>query len=152
MVLPNCNQETYNIQVSSSGSVANNNYAITFVTPLKDVVRAELVTASIPCTTSNVVYISVDQLSSKYNDFSNAVAFSTSQLTNVMGAVYHDDCGTKDRITYYNRYPITVDFIYPLQRLEKLNIKLYNNQGLLLQDQGENYFTFRFICNRKNLC
>ena len=157
MAIPNCQQEIYNIQTSSSGSAANNNYAINFNTPLKDIARAELVTASIPCSTSNVVYVSVDQLRSKFNDFSNAAAGTlgnavSSPIRNVFGSVYNDDTGTKDRITYYNRYPIVAEFPYPIQRLEKLNIKLYDNNGLLLQDEGENYFTFRFICNRKNLC
>ncbi len=157
MGIPNCTQEIYNIQTSSSGSAANNNYVINFNTQLKDVVRAELVTASIPCSTSNVVYISVDQLQCKFNDFSNAAAGTlgsavSSPIRNVFGSVYNDDCGSKNRITYYNRYPIIAEFTYPIQRLDKLDIKLYNNNGLLLQDEGENYFTFRFICNRKNLC
>ena len=157
MAIPNCQQEIYNIQTSSSGSAANNNYVINFNTSLKDVVRAELVTASIPCSTSNVVYVVVDELRSKFNDFSNAAAGTlgnavSSQLRKVFGSVYNDDTGTKNRITYYNRYPIIAEFPYPLQRLEKLSIKLYNNNGLLLQDEGENYFTFRFICDRKNLC
>ena len=157
MVIPNCQQEIYNIQTSSSGSAANNNYVINFNTPLKDVVRVELVTASIPCSTSNIVYIEVDELRSQFNDFSNASAGTlsaavSSPLRNVFGVVYNDDTGTKDRITYYNRYPILVEFMYPLRRLEKLSIKLYNNNTLLLDDEGENYFTFRVICNRKNLC
>ncbi len=157
MAIPNCQQEIYNIQTSSSGSAANNNYVINFNTSLKDVVRAELVTASIPCSTSNVVYVVVDQLRSNFNDFSNAAAGTlgnavSSQLRNVFGSMYNDDAGTRDRITYYNRYPIIAEFPHPIQRLEKLNIKLYNNNGLLLQDEGENYFTFRFICDRKNLC
>ena len=157
MSIPNCSQEIYNIQVSSSGSADNNNYVINFNTSLKDVVRAALVTASVPCSTSNIVYISVDQLRSKFNDFSNAAAgtlttATSSTLRNVFGVVYNDDHEVKNRITYYNRYPIVAEFPYPIQRLDRLNIKLYNNNGILLQDEGENYFTFRFICNRKNLC
>ena len=157
MAIPNCQQEVYNIQVSSVGAIQNTAYVTNFNTPLKNIVRAELVTASIPCNTSNVVYIVVDELSSKFTDFANAQGGTLSSaissvLRNSFGAMYNEDTASRPRITYYNRYPIVVDFMYPIQRLEKLSIKLYDQNGQLITDQGENFFTFRFICNRKNMC
>lgn len=166
-MIPNCEQEIYNIHVSTSnveqyGSSSNVNFVATFNMPLKDVVRAELVTASIACNTSNVVYINVDELNNKFTDFANAKeatgstdhGFDTTSsiLRSAFGSMYNDDIGSKERITYYNRYPIVAEYPYPIQRLNKLSIKLYDQYGDLITDQGTNFFTFRFVCNRRNLC
>ena len=166
-MFPNCEQETYNIQVSTvnveqySPAHSNVDFVATFSTTLKDVVRAELVTASIPCNTSNVVYVSISELSTRYTDFADtkpatgdghSIQTSGTRLRDTFGAVYSDDINTKSRITYYNRYPIVAEYPYPIQRLDRLSIQLYNQDGTLLTDQGSAFFTFRFICNRKNMC
>jgi len=166
-MIPNCDQEIYNIQVSTTNvenynsAMSNVDFVVTLSNSLKDVVRAELVTASIPCNTSNVVYVVVDELSTRYTDFADtkpatgdghSISTSGTKLRNTFGAIYNEDTNTKNRITYYNRYPIIAEYPYPIQRLSKLSIKLYNHNGDILTDQGNCFFTFRFICNRKNLC
>ena len=166
-MIPNCDQEIYNIQVSTanvatySPSSSNVSFTATLTNTLKDVVRAELVTASIPCNTSNVVYVVVDELVTRYTDFADtkpatgvghSIQTSGTKLRDAFGAVYNEDTGAKNRITYYNRYPIIAEYPYPIQRLDKLTVKLYGENGSLITDQGSAFFTFRFICNRKNLC
>jgi hypothetical protein len=166
-MFPNCDQEIYNIQVSTvnveqySPAHSNVNFVATLGNTLKDVVRAELVTASIPCNTSNVVYIAVDELANRFTDYADtkpatgqghSIQTSGNRLRDTFGAVYSDDINVKNRITYYNRYPIVAEYPYPIQRLDKLSIRLSADDGTLLTDQGNAFFTFRFICNRKNMC
>lgn len=166
-MIPNCNQEIYNIQVSTANvdtynsAQSNVSFTATLGNPLKDVVRAELVTASIPCNTSNVVYVVVDELVTRYTDFADtkpatgeghSIQTSGTRLRDTFGAVYNDNITTKPRIVYYNRYPIIAEYPYPIQRLDKLSVRLYGENGALITDQGTAFFTFRFICDRKNMC
>lgn len=166
-MIPNCNQEIYNIQVSTANvdtynsAQSNVSFTATLGNPLKDVVRAELVTASIPCNTSNVVYVVVDELVTRYTDFADtkpatgdghSIQTSGTKLRDTFGAVYNDNISSSPRIVYYNRYPIIAEYPYPIQRLDKLSVRLYGENGALITDQGTSFFTFRFICDRKNMC
>ena len=159
-----CNHETYTIQVSSYGATSNVNFVSTLNTPIKSIAKAQLVTTSLSCSSSNVAYIVVDELVSRFNDYSiEAPATNNSNvslnlhstsslLRKAFGAVYNEDSTSRPRITYYNRYPIVADFFDPIKDLSKLSIRLYGHDGTLLTDGGLNFFTFRFTCLRKNLC
>ena len=158
-----CNHETFTFQVSSFGATSNVDFTGVLNTPIKNIIEASIVTCSIANNTSNIVYIVVDELTSRYTDFvSESAAVSTggsynllstsSKLRNAMGAIYNDDRYTKNRIIFYNRYPIQCAYINPINEVSKLSIRLYDQAGTLLTDQGHNYMTFRFKCARKNLC
>ena len=159
-----CSREIYSIQVSSYGAGSNVNFVSTLNTPIKNVVKAELVTTSLSCETSNVAYIVVDELVSRFNDYAVSLPASNdsnvsyslnstgSTLRKVFGVVYNEDSTVKNRITYYNRYPISAEFFDPIRNLSKLSIRLYDHTGSELGDDGYNFFTFRFTCLRNNLC
>ena len=159
-----CNHETYTIQVSSYGATSNVNFVSTLSMPIKNISKAQLVTTSMSCPSSNVAYIVVDELVSRFNDYSIEAPASndsntslnlhttSSRLRKAFGVVYNEDSTSRPRITYYNRYPIVADFFDPIKDLSKLSIQLYGHDGNLLVDSGLNFFTFRFTCLRKNLC
>lgn len=158
-----CNHETFTFQVSSYGATSNVDFTGVLNTPIKNIIEASIVTCSIASNSSNVVYIVVDELNSRFTDFvaeSDAVSTggsynlmsTSSKLRNAMGAIYNDDRTTKNRIIFYNRYPIQCAYIHPISELSKLSIRLYDHTGTLLPDQGHNFMTFRFKCARKNLC
>lgn len=159
-----CSREIYSIQVSSYGATSNVNFVATLNTPVKNIVRAELVTASLSCATSNAAYITVEELVTRFNDYaveqpadnnsnvSLTLNSTSSVLRNTLGVVYNEDSTVKNRITYYNRYPIVAEFFDPIRDLSKLSIKLYDHSGAALSDDGYNYFTFRFTCLKRNLC
>jgi hypothetical protein len=71
---PNCDYETYTINVSSNVSTDNSTFKTLIVNPVKDVVEFSLIACSLPDTTSNVVYISVNEIDSVFNDYSHPVA------------------------------------------------------------------------------
>lgn len=143
-----CETETYTFQVNSNGSASNVDFSVELITPIKNIFEASIVTCSLPCSTSNAVYIAVDELSSNFNE---VLSNGTSKRT-AMGVVYSEDHTTKPRITFYNRYPIVVPFIDPIRTLSKLSVKLYDQTGAPLTDEGPVFITFRFKCARKNLC
>ena len=158
-----CSREIYSIQVSSFGATSNVNFVSTLNTPVKNIVKAELVTASLSCASSNVAYIAVDELVTRFNDYaveqpadnsdgSHQLNSTSSILRKTMGVVYNEDHTAKNRITFYNRYPIVAEFFDPIRDLSKLSIKLYGHTGAALTDDGLNFLTFRFTCLRHNLC
>ena len=158
-----CSREIYSIQVSSYGATSNVNFVGTLNTPVKNIVKAELVTTSLSCGSSNIAYVVVDELVTRFNDYavaqpadndsaSHNLNSTSSVLRNTFGTVYNDDHTVKNRITYYNRYPITADFFNPINELSKLSIKLYDHTGAFLTDEGLNFMTFRFTCLHHNLC
>lgn len=158
-----CSREIYSIQVSSYGATSNVDFVATLNTPVKNIVKAELVTASLSCASSNAAYVSVEELVTRFNDYaiespatnsdgSHQLNSTSSILRNVLGVVYNEDSNVKNRITYYNRYPIVAEFFDPIRDLSKLSIKIYDHTGAALADDGFNYFTFRFTCLKRNLC
>tara|TARA_R110002074_G_scaffold341680_1_gene512217 strand:- start:94 stop:618 length:525 start_codon:yes stop_codon:yes gene_type:complete len=169
---PNCNYETFTIHTSSLGASSNVNFTSTFTRPIKDVVEASIIAASIrkaDTTVSNVAYVRITELESNFVDFAaagqpavssgadNSHNFPTGSnfLRRCFGAIYNSDDATSNRLSYKDRYPMTTQYIYPIERLNELTINFYDNSGTELVNptiDGITYLTFRFICKRKNLC
>lgn len=164
-----CNHETYKICVTHNGSVSTNLTDQHFLSlPLKDVINAKLVATSIPWNdTANVVYVTVDEFDSKFTDF--AAPLGTASLSNVltnqtssslkrraMGPLYSLFRGNTgdNRILFRNEYPIEVNFIYPIRKLERLTVSVRDEaDNLLTIPAGLNaYFYFEILCRRANLC
>ena len=122
-------------------------------------------TTSVVAHTSNVVYIRAEELQTNFDDFaaagqpavsSGAAQFNFPTGSNILrrcfGAIYNFN---SQRFSYKDRYEMTSEYIDPIHRLDKLQITLYDANGVQLdsaQTDGINYITFRFKCKRKNLC
>lgn len=152
---PNCDYETYTINVSSNVSTDNSSFKTLIVTPLKDIVEFSLIACSLPDTTSNVLYISVNEIDSVFSDYSHPVSTTTPpNLRKCLGCIYRTFSGaTADsRIVYRNEYPIKARIIHPLERLSNLTISLFDDTGALIPSTTPAYYTFQIKCLRKNLC
>ena len=173
---PNCNYETFTIHTSSLGANSNTSFTATLTSPLQDVVEASIISASIrkpdpaadASLTSNVAYIRVEELQTNFIDFaaagqpavsSGAAQFNFPTGSNILrrcfGAIYNTDNSDSTRLSYKDRYEMTSEYIDPIHRLNKLQITLYDSSGVELENTGADgltYLTFRFICNKKNLC
>ena len=168
---PNCKYETFTIHTSSIGASSNTSFTSTFTRPIKDVVEASVIAASIrkPTLVSNVAYIRVNELESNFVDFAtagqpavssgagNSHNFPTGSnfLRRCIGAIYNSDDATATRLSYKDRYHINTQYIYPIERLNELTITFYDNSGTELVNpvlDGITYLTFRFVSKRKNLC
>ena len=167
---PNCDYETYTINVQSpteieiAAGASGSDFKVNFQTPLKDIVEFSLIACSMPlprAPTSEIVYISIPEVQSNFTDYLEPVGNDTgtsSLLRNAFGAVYKTYSGaTADAsIIYRNEYPIKTRFIYPLERLESLSIKLFTELaaplGTTTPPNKPGFYTFQIKCLRKNLC
>ena len=174
MSVPDCSYEFYTIHADSNTySETSANHFITYLfNPLKDVVQVSVLLATIGNLTnppnSNICYLTVDELSSPFNEITGNNVISTT--TDGLGpfitanppsraafqtplAVFPiNDSG----VTIYkqNDYSTQTQFISPIRKLERLTCKLWDENGNLLTigSGGRTHITFRLTCRRENLC
>ena len=164
-------REVYTISVDSVYASAPNTDA-SFVaylnTPLRNVVRAELLGASM-ATSANVLYIHVSELVTKFNDhaplqyaLSSAGASSnTGAVTQLQSnlsyiseacAVVHQP--TSGRQIFHKQADYEASAVYrePIRSLDKLTVKLFNGLGEVPSTDSPTYLLFRFECAKNNKC
>ena len=165
-------REVYTISVDSVYASAPNTDA-SFVaylnTPLRNVVKAELLGASV-ASSSNVLYVHVSELVTKFNDhaplrytLSSAGASSnTGAVTQLQSnlsyiseafAVIHEPA-TGGRQYFHKQADYEASAIYrdPIRTLDKLTVKLYNGVGEVPATDSPTYLLFRFECSKNNKC
>ena len=114
---------------------------------------------------SNVAYIRVEELDSHFTDFAAAGQPATTGSTDnfnfptgsntlrrCFGAIYDR---MANRFSYKDRYQMVSQYIDPIKRMDKLQITIYDANGVQMdssQSDGLNFLTFRFTCLRHNLC
>jgi hypothetical protein len=57
-------------------------------------------------------------------------------------------------ITYKDNYSIAVQYIDPILRIDKLTVRLLNQNGVAITNPlvaGHNFLVLRFVCRRPNL-
>ena len=173
---PNCSYEFYTIYADSNTYSDTLSGATDFKTylfsPLIDVVQVSVLLATIgeqaSPATSNVCYLTVDELSSHFNEITgnNIVSTATSDSLGpfitafpTARANFQNPLAVfflNDGLTIYkqNDYSTQTQFINPIRKLERLTCKLWDGNGvpLLLDTGGRVHITFRFTCRRDNLC
>jgi len=176
-------REVYTVSVNTRYVVApasNNSFVAYINVPLRNVVRAELVSASIhpASNTSAVMYMHVAELVDKFHDratlqyqmtgsglLSNIGAVS--QVSSNAGQLAESfmvypingadlDLGSVNtpRIIYraLADFPVGVDFIEPIRRLDKLTVNLFADTGAAFLANAPTFITFRFECAKDNVC
>lgn len=176
-----CSREVYTIKVDSSNVSTAGSNAASFVAyfpePLKNVVKMELLSASI-CPTTNVspvVYFHVDELNSKFIDrasvtytIASAGATSTIGTTSVniqninkmseaLVAVPVDTARVALSPVIYTSqgsFPTSVDYINPIRRLDRLTVSALTSTGNFVTTVANvpTFLNFRFECAKDNKC
>jgi len=174
----NCaDREVYTVRVDSFGVGAPYSTFQAFLdVPLRNVVKAELLMASIHQQYSNAIcHVYVEELISKFitragpnytSATSNIVttvgissqlsnkglvdrAFVTIPTSNVTSA------GSDYRVvwTALNDFPTDVEYINPIRQLKTLTFTFLDGNTGLLQTMNEvSHFIFRFECAKDNVC
>jgi hypothetical protein len=174
----NCaDREVYTVRVDSFGVGAPYSTFQAFLdVPLRNVVKAELLMASIHQQYSNAIcHVYVEELISKFitragpnytSATSNIVttvgissqlsnkglvdrAFVTIPTSNVTSA------GSDYRVvwTALNDFPTDVEYINPIRQLKTLTFTFLDGNTGLLQTMNEvSHFVFRFECAKDNVC
>ena len=158
-----CSYEFYTIHADSiTNSQPGNSFVSKIFTPLKDVVQISVLFASFDAnvTSGNVCYLTIDELSSKFNEITGAQTGSIITVSAVPPARARFQHPTaifeinEGRTVYkQNDYSTQTQFITPIRKIDRLTFNLYDQDGNLLDLNNENTFiSLRITCLRGNLC
>ena len=174
----NCaDREVYTVRVDSVGvSTPYSTFQVFLDVPLRNVVKAELIMASIHQQYSNAIcHVYVEELISKFitragPNYTVGLGGTTS---NVGVATQIANKGLIDRAfvtiptsnvaagvidnrvvwTALNDFPTDIEYINPIRQIKTLTITfLDGNTGLLQNMDQVSHFVFRFECAKDNVC
>jgi hypothetical protein len=168
--------EVYTLRVDSVFAPSNNTFVGFINIPLKNVIKAELLSASIHANsaTTAYMYVYVDELVSKFNDRTNLLYYvqgagtqttegtaqtggavsNVTQIATSIAAIPTEEVNDRTLFSVANNYPAEVNFIEPIRSLEKLSIQILTAAGLPVAtpNQQPTFLVFRFTCSKPNIC
>ena len=155
-MIPDLNYEYHTITVDTLGQDSANTFTCFLNQPLKNIVQARLVAARINTTTATEhCYISIDELNSTFNDRATNVYEGQASLgmlrKSFASIVTTDDTGI---ISFKDDYPIAVQYVNPIRRIDRLTISIRNQSGVLITPPNpaeNNFLVLRFVCRKPNL-
>ena len=155
-MIPDLNYEYHTITVDTLGQDSANTFTCFLNQPLKNIVQARLVAARINTTTATEhCYISIDELNSTFNDRATNVYEGQDSLSvlrkSFASLVTTDDTGI---ISFRDNYPIAVQYINPIRRIDRLTINIRNEDAVLITPPNpaeNNFLVLRFVCRKPNL-
>ena len=172
--------EVYTLKIDSKFAPANNSFIGYINIPLRNVVKAELLSASVSANTSvsNVIYVYAMELDSKFNDRMDVQTAITSFRSNTMLTPQTSNIGPNLAGTFSNvnqmrtslacipaeqvnlrtvfttsgYWPAVTEYIEPVRQVQQLTISLYNETGGLLTVSGPTFLNLRLTCAKPNRC
>ena len=168
--------EVYTLRVDSVFAPSNNTFVGFINIPLKNVIKAELLSASIHAnaSTTSYMYVYVEELVSKFNDRTNLLYYvqgagtqttegtaqtggavsNVNQIATSIAAIPTEEVNDRTLFSVANNYPAEVNFIEPIRSLEKLSIQILTAAGLPVAtpNQQPTFLVFRFTCSKPNIC
>ena len=129
--------------------------------PLKDIVQASILSCSLSATGSNVVYLSIPQLSSLYNENTGFPAPQSNTAAIVSVPSTKDKIRTSfarfnvpatGRIIYnQNDFSTQTQFTAPIRKLDRITCELFDEAGNVATITSNTFISFRFTCMRDNI-
>ena len=155
-MIPDLNYEYHTITVDTLGQDSANTFTCFLNQPLKNIVQARLLAARINTTTATEhCYISIDEFNSTFNDRATNVYEGQDSLSvlrkSFASLVTTDDTGI---ISFRDNYPIAVQYINPIRRIDRLTINIRNEDAVLITPPNpaeNNFLVLRFVCRKPNL-
>ena len=178
--------ETYTIKVDSIGASNNGSFTGYINSTIRNVVKAELLFASISGNTltakSNVAYIAIQELESKFTDRMELQTSITDYTRNptsnnlVLGycpigakpagtlpsnvnylrtaQLYFplEQTNTRSVFTLSSFNPTDIEYIEPIRQINKLTITLWDEMGVPLTVTGPTFLSLRLTCFKPNVC
>ena len=160
--IPDLNYEYHTITVDTIGQASANTFTAYLQNPLRNVVQCRLLAAHVHANVQQTehLYISIDELDSHFNDRAaiSGTALNThagqgnmSMVRSAFGSVVSEG---SELITFKDNYPIAVQYIDPILRIDRLTVRLMNQSGESIKNPivaGANFLVLRFVCRRPNL-
>ena len=158
---PNYSCEFFTIHTDSISSntwtVADNQSSFTthMFRPLKDIVNVSVLTCSLSVGIgSNVVYLSIPQLSSFYSEntgFPTADAIVSVPATKdkIRTSLARFNVPATGRVIYnQNDFSTQTQFTTPIRKLDRITCDLFDEGGNVANITSNTFVTFRFTCMR----
>ena len=151
--------EFYTIHVDSLTSSTGNVFTSHLFRPIKDVVQVSVLTVNFDASTSvsNVAYLYVDQLTSMFNENTgersgDSIVSNPINKDRTRGALARFNVASSGR-TIYNQqdYSTQTQFIHPIEKIDRINVRLFDENGDSLITISNTFVSFRFTCMRDNL-
>lgn len=167
-------RECYTISLDSVYAAepnSNSSFVSYIDVPLRNVVKAELLSASIGISTTPIaVYIHIEELISNFNTYSPLrYNISVGGNTSNVGAVsqlqsniaslaqsfvtFHTS-GNAGR-QFFNKqsnYEATTTYINPIRKIDKLTVQIYDETGEIAATDSPTLLVIRFWCAKNNKC
>jgi len=164
--IPDLAYEYHTITLDSIGQASANTFVAHLQTPLRNVVQARLLAAHVHTNVQTEhLYLSIDELDTHFNDRAAIPGTSNahtgqgniSVVRSSFGSIITDTAthvSGNSLVTFKDNYPIAVQYIDPIRRIDKLSVTLLDQNGNTIKnssDSGANFFVLRFVCRRPNL-
>lgn len=168
--------ETYTLKIDTKFAPSHNSFIAYTNFPLRNVVKVELLSASISSNvaTSNVIYVYAMELDSKFVDraqiqtavtsFTNTSPTSNigpnltgtfsnvNQLRSSLVCYPAEQVNLRSVFTASGFWPASIDYIEPVRQIQQLTISLYGESGALLTVGGPTFLNLKFTCAKPNRC
>ena len=166
--LPDFNYEYHTISFDTLGQTSANTFTVYFNTPLRQVVQTRLLGVHVHTRGSvEHLYIRIRELESNFNDrLTKDPPGPTNVATNpvqsiargAFGSIITDNdqgASSNQLIVFKDNYDQITQFIHPIENLDRLTVKLFDQNGALIRNQSGgteiNHFIIKFVCRASNL-
>jgi hypothetical protein len=142
------------------GSSNQGNFTTHLFTPLKDIIEVNVITANFDASGSgsNVAYMSIEELESPFSrgtGIQNSTGIISDPPTkgkvNNTIAVFNVS-GTGRTIFKEQDYYNGTKYMYPIQKLSRLQVRMFDEDGNNLPTISNVFVTLSVKCKRTNLC
>lgn len=149
--IPDYDHEYHTIVVDTTGQTSKNTFSVHLQQPLENVVQARLTAAQVHTSSSNVCYISIDELDTNFTQRATADLQGQPGLTvlnRTFGTLLCDGSGN---FNFADNYPVVQQYITPIRKIGRLSFTLRNQGGDTIPGTIDNHFILRFVCKKPNL-
>jgi hypothetical protein len=174
-----CDTEVYTIRVDSVYSSSNSSFIGYMNIPLRNVIKAELLSISMHAnatwpTTTSAFYIHIEELKSKFNDktylqYSSQVAglkttegvapltavSNVGQLASSIVCIPVEDSSAGHRTIFNSNsyFPVEIPYIEPIRQIQQFTVNVYIESGAQpVLSRGPTHLTLRITCSKPNVC
>ena len=166
MNIPNCSYEFYTIHTDSINSSSwddgnQDKFTTHLFRPLKDVVQVSILTSSLDVSGSNVVYLSVNQLVSPFNENTGVqnssggdslIVSSPETKDRTRTALARFNVSSSGRTEYRQQdYSTQTQFVTPIRKLDRITCELLDENGNTMTVNSNTFISYRFTCLRDNI-
>lgn len=161
--VPDLSSEYHTITIDSVGQASANTFTCHLDQPIRNVVQARLLAASIHSQVSTEqCYISIEELDTNFNDRASNILGGQSEMTVVRNSFASlivnetSHTGGADSLISFKDadYPIVTQYIDPIRSIDRFKVTIRDQDGNTIKNpatSANNFLIIRFVCRKPNL-